>query len=1011
MLLNSNVESVSTVKSPSFVAREVSKCFNAAFVRIFELVTKYEAQGKEKVMAALHACWATHLLWHLEHSQYARDLELCRRLELRQITWRTISVESYSLPHTVYIKVAKDNDTQYIGLADGGAAARELTRWRKFKQYGLVDKEPALRVWTLLQNYHEFVLIPLSHHKDGLQSLAAETIAIHEWKPRLNFPYVSDLVHELQNQQPRRNMAGEFARPQKFLHMTRKVRRLWKRQRVQSRIIAWQHSDPHWATIKKSHETSLVQAAHILAEISMKNICSFTVQKKLRHHLVTNTDLYALHRSALSLAQPEKGRALREIRSALKSRQLRIPSPATIVKVRNIRPDATKTVKTWIKQSRNAFCTASLPYHPPRLVVVEEANKKIQNILFNYRENTKKIRPTLCSCGKYLQLFTSQDCPVTESGHLVLEPKHLCRVLGIPEVEEYEKVEDVPICYYNINEALWPTSMHELSQWKADLISHLGAKIQKVFSNATWTELKASAESLADTILDCPPPSRSTAHAQQLQQLVTLQKDFIFHMADHQHSKLHAFCVEHYDKVAEKTFGEADIFKKVDATPDIVAKNLWKTTPRAIKQSFRWAFRRRLTRSKLPYGYMLCKPKKKWMKGRSIVSYRRTCYEKILRATGIVLGDLCHEAFKTKHFNCPTAKLVTKKLKQYSAKSRKLRNRRGSLTATEHFQLEAQIIADDLSGFFPSADHQMMLRAVEYILDLSVRTRRVPLEDMRLTFDLHNAKMHQSTHGKSMEQGKLVYPLRHLKTVCEQALRWAIVTYRNTTYWQCKGGAIGSPLSPPWLVSTVMLREHEWLLGLQQPTFAEESTIRLWDVIRYVDNRLVLTYSHGDFSCAPQQLREKTFYGGSLMLEPEPTDEIVGIDIIQLGHRIIQLHEEGNIVECRTKVMGYDATMFPWNELWRYRTAMSAGSDTLNLSSYQTRLHQAVMLSFPEERQREAIARTLWVYRALNYPTDRLIDIASRKRQLLKSTPDSWWQRLFHAVLHAPQSLHDLAGK
>ena len=305
-----------------------------------------------------------------------------------------------------------------------------------------------------------------------------------------------------------------------------------------------------------------------------------------------------------------------------------------------------------------------------------------------------------------------------------------------------------------------------------------------------------------------------------------------------------------------------------------------------------------------------------------------------------------------------------------------------------------------------------MTRAVEYILDSTVSRRRQPLEEMYMTFKLRHGKAGQSTHGKSIHATGTKYPLRHLSLVCQQALCWAVVTHRNQIFWQCQGGAIGSPLSPPWLVASVMLKEHEWLLGLQQPNLAHNTRIQhgLWDVIRYVDNRLVLTFSSGSKTFASESLRDPAFYGGQLTLEPEPTTEIVGIDMIHLAQRVALLHEKGNVVECRSKVIGYDKTHFPWNELWRYRTAYSAGSDRLNLSSFQTRIHQAIDLSFPEHRKQEAIARTLWVYRALEFNPCDLVEIVLKKRRLLKDTPADWWKNLCKAVLEAPQMLHQFTG-
>ena len=130
-------------------------------------------------------------------------------------------------------------------------------------------------------------------------------------------------ARKMQTQRVRPKFGSGEEKPQRFFEVSRKVRRVWQRLRKQQRMIPWNHSDTHWQSIKSTDETCLAQSSYILAEISSKTICSFSIQKKLRHHLISDVDLYALFRSAACLAQPQRGRAFRELRSALRSRDLR----------------------------------------------------------------------------------------------------------------------------------------------------------------------------------------------------------------------------------------------------------------------------------------------------------------------------------------------------------------------------------------------------------------------------------------------------------------------------------------------------------------------------------------------------------------------------------------------------------------------------------------------------------------------------------------------------------------
>ena len=68
----------------------------------------------------------------------------------------------------------------------------------------------------------------------------------------------------------------------------------------------------------------------------------------------------------------------------------------------------------------------------------------------------------------------------------------------------------------------------------------------------------------------------------------------------------------------------------------------------------------------------------------------------------------------------------------------------------------------------------------------------------------------------------------------------------------------------------------------------------------------------------------------------------------------------------------------PSEELWRYRAAEAAGSESANLSGLLSRLHNACRWSFPEEEARRSICRLLLIYRSLDHEPKPLVSCVRR---------------------------------
>ena len=105
----------------------------------------------------------------------------------------------------------------------------------------------------------------------------------------------------------------------------------------------------------------------------------------------------------------------------------------------------------------------------------------------------------------------------------------------------------------------------------------------------------------------------------QVKELRKLKGEFFFQCADHEHSRLVAYCPSLYNNLLLEAFTSAAIFSDTGLTPEEACTRSWSATSPVIKKQFRWAFTKGPI--KVPGGYVLPKAKKNWTTARSIVTY------------------------------------------------------------------------------------------------------------------------------------------------------------------------------------------------------------------------------------------------------------------------------------------------------------------------------------------------------------------------------------------------------
>ena len=235
-----------------------------------------------------------------------------------------------------------------------------------------------------------------------------------------------------------------------------------------------------------------------------------------------------------------------------------------------------------------------------------------------------------------------------------------------------------------------------------------------------------------------------------------------------------------------------------------------------------------------------------------------------------------------------------------------------------------------------------------------------------------------------------------------------MLVVRGEVKRQIRGGSIGSPLSPAWCVATVIVTENHWLTVREVPRALQDRT---WLTLRYVDNRMMLSFRKGEDLLTSLELLDNMFYGETIILEEEPKNTLIGAELIFTSEQFVGDIIGNQAVQTRLVVPGYvkDAEQLDVNELWRYRTSMSSGSRANHLAPMLTRLHMAQQLSWPRHRARQAIARIVWVYLQLGFPTLWIFrTLCEFCRKKLVAYPTWWIDRMETAIFSNWMLLHPL---
>ena len=415
----------------------------------------------------------------------------------------------------------------------------------------------------------------------------------------------------------------------------------------------------------------------------------------------------------------------------------------------------------------------------------------------------------------------------------------------------------------------------------------------------------------------------------------------------------------------------------------------------------RWAFTRKVLPN-IPSAYVLMKRKKAFQQARSIIQYHAFFVYKLLRATGRVMSELTTLVIGEQCWNVPSAALLINKLESWNdvmAKNFDLIGRSADVRLSAH--------ADDLVGFFPSMSQQQMISSAQWLIDSYIALKNKSLDQLTISVSVGTNRPAFAGRMKFNEHNQRPFLLEYLLPVCEFSIEASIVVVDNQVYRQIRGGTIGSPLSPPWLIATICHAEKNWIDSLQAPLSLRGTT---WECIRYADNRYVMSLIVNGIRCAPDSLFREDFYGGSVVLEPEDKSKLVGSQIFKIDGPL-----RCPRFEARYVVDGFPASYtlnISDEEAFKYRTPTAAATKSNLMSAFVGRLHLAWRLSFPLVRKKQATVRVIFVYVMMKYPKQWIRQKTSKfLRKHLEAASLAWARHLADCVSNNDWStLHALGG-
>ena len=278
-------------------------------------------------------------------------------------------------------------------------------------------------------------------------------------------------------------------------------------------------------------------------------------------------------------------------------------------------------------------------------------------------------------------------------------------------------------------------------------------------------------------------------------------------------------------------------FRQLPLTYDEAQSTIERSIPHTLQRKYKWAIN---THSDLPYGFVFLE-KKQFKKGRTLISYFRSRYGRLLQVTARTIDSMLLQLWPQ-----TMGQLAVPQIWQ----------------TVHHFlsdtplDIHLHAVNDDLVGFFNSVPQDRLLDAVnslilewkhrhpDTVLSVDMSQRGNPLQ---LSYV---GKIH-----KAPKKTKVIFP-DDIFTIVQGSLSCHIFQAVNVIWQQIRGAGIGSQISPSLSNLAVTIVERSWTQVFKEvidpPSFP-------FLAIRYVDNRYILFPEDKKHDPAIQVLSQDNF--------------------------------------------------------------------------------------------------------------------------------------------------------
>ena len=814
------------------------------------------------------------------------------------------------LNHAGYPEISKDTSFCYVGSTNLTVAKREYNRVAKLKQLQqlkLPKTEIAIRYWHDKQNYELFSTLLLSQHKEYIDAWAEEHCLIQRWQPKLNYPFVAkELVKKAHGLVPARQQPHLQKPPDTIAkQLFKKIRR-----RLQGQKRQLVNTLPKQAQFWK-----------ILYAISSDTKQEYDASRELRSGKHDNETVTLLYRLANHMEQPWRSKARARLRRVLKFRNATVPKFNLPLKIPFLAHETFKSnVQQWISRLIRRHRHTLIPYHLPTKTIQELPHPSLSKALWNHMRKVttqgRNWKPEPCKCR---ELLLEHPRAEQHQGHIAT---------GLETLDFSKGQTNLGTAFHNVGacNALF-SSKHRLreqvtEQLRRWLKHHLFPNDDRIlesfetFFEEQWRQHKEQ---------QWHQPRLTHKLVKHL--LSAIPNNFIIHNEDHANAHLMIYCPNIYNQAAINTWMDEKTFLLLDKTPQDVKEDMERHTPPSVRRHYK----KLLDYTKpIPYGYIMMKRKKQWLKGRTIIAYSNTCVGRLLRVAALALQQMLKSTWPHHFGNIATPQLWQEVHELFRANEAKP-------------ERELIFLNHDLVGFFNSIPQADIIQSVRYLIaEFSKNNNDIILIDPYRKLN----PVHSGTSTHSIKSNMTKLNVQHIVDIIQFSFDACAFTAIGEVFRQTCGTSMGNQISPILSTCAVVATEITWLRLYGQHVANAHLADQLW-IRRYVDNRAIIVDKealHNNPYIG--QLASLHFYKKPVQLEDEDCDDFLGF-----------------CINANNRQVSYN--LHP--QAWRYRLPQSAGSWKLRLSGYHSRRHMIESTVFPSDLAQQQLQALDNLYKNLGF--------------------------------------------